>query len=410
MALALLFNNENKNWKQYWNRALVFLFIATYFLDGITRYKHLIVILMTISTIVYLYKQPSHYATLFKTFIFGSVVLLTVLAFFSLFHTPDLKASFKAINNSVVENLLLSSITISVLLKNESREIISKIILFSFLTALCLRSLTELVLYLQDYQQGIMPFTTFKHRTISDSMVFLFPALLNLWLFKTTKARIAFLALSVIYLFLMLGTLSRGAWLAVLIVGVVWTLMYKQWKLLVLGGIIAVLALTAIFSHKDITARLVFKLQQTDSSYRYENGTQGSALDLIKENPVVGYGFGNKAYDYVYNNRVVDYPGWKFKKSIGPHNLALFVWFGMGIAGLLSLILLYAGILRECIKHAFKEDHYSPLNAYMIILLSFIGYFIIRGNVEQIELDLLGIFVGFLSAMKGKKLDVIKAT
>jgi O-antigen ligase len=38
----------------------------------------------------------------------------------------------------------------------------------------------------------------------------------------------------------------------------------------------------------------------------------------------------------------------------------------------------------------------------MIILLSFFGYFIIRGNVEQIELDLLGIFAGLLLAMKNK--------
>jgi len=38
----------------------------------------------------------------------------------------------------------------------------------------------------------------------------------------------------------------------------------------------------------------------------------------------------------------------------------------------------------------------------MLILLSFVGYFIVRGNVEQIELDLLGIYAGFLIAMRNK--------
>ncbi|EER6728161.1 O-antigen ligase RfaL, partial [Escherichia coli] len=41
-------------------------------------------------------------------------------------------------------------------------------------------------------------------------------------------------------------------------------------------------------------------------------------------------------------------------------------------------------------------------NAYYIILLSFIGYFVIRGNVEQIEPNLLGVYAGLLLAMKNK--------
>lgn len=68
----------------------------------------------------------------------------------------------------------------------------------------------------------------------------------------------------------------------------------------------------------------------------------------------------------------------------------------------MGLILVYTSIVRECVTHAFRENYYSPYNAYIIILLSFFGYFIIRGNVEQIELDLLGIFAGFLLALKNK--------
>lgn len=403
MGLTLFFSNENKNWSLYWNRALVFLFVATYFLNDITRYKHLLVILMTITTIVYLCKQPRHYSPVFRNFVFFSIAFLATAVFVSLFHTPELKASVKEITKSLVENVLICTIAIPVLLKDESKAMIFRILFLSFIIALSLRCLAELVYYYQDYKQGIMPFTDYRHRGISDSMVFLFPALLNLWFIRETKYRVAFIVLSAIYLFLILGTLSRGAWLSVLVVGLVWTLVYKQWKLLIAGMIIGAIALTAIFSHKDMSAKLTIKLQQTDSSYRYSNGTQGSAFDLIMENPIVGYGYGNAAYANVYNKRVVDYPNWTFRQSIGPHNLALYVWFGAGLFGLAGLLLVYAAIVKESAAKAFKENYDSPFNAYMIILLSFIGYFIVRGNVEQIELDLLGIYAGFLIALRNKQ-------
>ncbi|HAE8613185.1 TPA_asm: O-antigen ligase RfaL, partial [Salmonella enterica subsp. salamae serovar 30:1,z28:z6] len=94
--------------------------------------------------------------------------------------------------------------------------------------------------------------------------------------------------------FLMLGTLSRGAWLAVLVVGILWTILNRQWKLMGIGAAILVIAGALVItqqSHKPDQERLLYKLQQTDSSYRYTNGTQGTAWILIQENPVKGYGY-----------------------------------------------------------------------------------------------------------------------
>lgn len=128
MTSTLFFSLEKKNWIAYWNRALVFLFITTYFLGGITRYKHLIVILMTITTIVYLCKRPKHYLSLFKTCLFGSVAILTIAALLSLLQSPDAGASMKEIFKAIIENTLLCTIAIPVILRDEKREDVEKIV------------------------------------------------------------------------------------------------------------------------------------------------------------------------------------------------------------------------------------------------------------------------------------------
>lgn len=400
MSFIAFLSDEQRDWKSLWNKALVFLFICTYFLNDITRYKHLIIILMIITTLYYIVKQPGDYLRGLKNYIFYSVAFLTVVMLVSLFITPDITSSFKALQKSVLESLLLFTIAIPVILRDESFETISKLITYAFLAALSLLCITELIPYIQDYKKGIMPFTDYRYRGISDSLVYLFPALLNLWLFKKIKHKVAFIVLGAVFIFLLLGTLSRGAWLAILVAGLAWVILAKQWKILFVGMIFAAVTAAAVLSHEETSEKLIYKLQQTDSSYRYKNGTQGSALDLIAENPVVGYGYGNDVYREIYNSRVADYPEWIFRSSLGPHNLILYIWFGAGIMGLAGLLFLYFSIGKECIQKLSYTAVNSPYNVYLFIFTCFIGYYIVRGNFEQIELNHLGILTGILISLK----------
>ncbi|EID9869862.1 O-antigen ligase RfaL [Salmonella enterica] len=388
-----------------WNKALVFLFVATYFLDGITRYKHLIIILMVITAIYQVSRSPKSFPPLFKNSVFYSVAVLSLILVYSILISPDMKESFKEFENTVLEGFLLYTLLIPVLLKDETKETVAKIVLFSFLTSLGLRCLAESILYIEDYNKGIMPFISYAHRHMSDSMVFLFPALLNIWLFRKNAIKLVFLVLSAIYLFFILGTLSRGAWLAVLIVGVLWAILNRQWKLIGVGAILlAIIGALVITQHnnKPDPEHLLYKLQQTDSSYRYTNGTQGTAWILIQENPIKGYGYGNDVYDGVYNKRVVDYPTWTFKESIGPHNTILYIWFSAGILGLASLAYLYGAIIRETASSTFRKVEISPYNAHLLLFLSFVGFYIVRGNFEQVDIAQIGIITGFLLALRNR--------
>ncbi|EBK7708737.1 O-antigen ligase RfaL [Salmonella enterica] len=403
LTTSLTLNKEK--WKPIWNKALVFLFVATYFLDGITRYKHLIIILMVITAIYQVSRSPKSFPPLFKNSVFYSVAVLSLILVYSILISPDMKESFKEFENTVLEGFLLYTLLIPVLLKDETKETIAKIVLFSFLTSLGLRCLAESILYIEDYNKGIMPFISYAHRHMSDSMVFLFPALLNIWLFRKNSIKLVFLVLSAIYLFFILGTLSRGAWLAVLIVGVLWAILNRQWKLIGVGAILlAIIGALVITQHtnKPDPEHLLYKLQQTDSSYRYTNGTQGTAWILIQENPIKGYGYGNDVYDSVYNKRVVDYPTWTFKESIGPHNTILYIWFSAGILDLASLAYLYGAIIRETASSTFRKVEISPYNAHLLLFLSFVGFYIVRGNFEQVDIAQIGIITGFLLALRNR--------
>ncbi|ELZ3044310.1 O-antigen ligase RfaL [Salmonella enterica subsp. enterica serovar Altona] len=400
---SLTLNKEK--WKPIWNKALVFLFVATYFLDGITRYKHLIIILMIITAIYQVSRSPKSFLPLFKNSVFYSVAVLSLILVYSILISPDMKGSFKEFENTVLEGFLLYTLLIPVLLKDETKETVAKIVLFSFLTSLGLRCLAESILYIEDYNKGIMPFMSYAHRHMSDSMVFLFPALLNIWLFRKNALKLVFLVLSAIYLFFILGTLSRGAWLAVLIVGALWAILNRQWKLIGVGAILlAIIGALVITQHNNQSdsEHLLYKLQQTDSSSRYTNGTQGTAWILIQENPIKGYGYGNDVYDGVYNKRVVDYPTWTFKESIGPHNTILYIWFSAGILGLASLAYLYGAIIRETASSTFRKAEISPYNAHLLLFLSFVGFYIVRGNFEQVDIAQIGIITGFLLALRNR--------
>ncbi|EDY4205327.1 O-antigen ligase RfaL [Salmonella enterica] len=403
LTTSLTLNKEK--WKPIWNKALVFLFVATYFLDGITRYKHLIIILMVITAIYQVSRSPKSFPPLFKNSIFYSVAVLSLILVYSILISPDMKESFKEFENTVLEGFLLYTLLIPVLLKDETKETVAKIVLFSFLTSLGLRCLAESILYIEDYNKGIMPFMSYAHRHMSDSMVFLFPALLNIWLFRKNALKLVFLVLSAIYLFFILGTLSRGAWLAVLIVGALWAILNRQWKLIGVGAILlAIIGALVITQHNNQSdsEHLLYKLQRTDSSSRYTNGTQGTAWILIQENPIKGYGYGNDVYDGVYNKRVVDYPTWTFKESIGPHNTILYIWFSAGILGLASLAYLYGAIIRETASSTFRKVEISPYNAHLLLFLSFVGFYIVRGNFEQVDIAQTGIITGFLLALRNR--------
>ncbi|WP_309544523.1 O-antigen ligase RfaL [Hafnia alvei] len=373
------------------------------FFDGVSRYKHAISYAIYITGLVYIVKQRKKIFSIFKNNLFLSLIIFCIAIIYAIAISVEPSLSLKRALNTVFEKMLLVSVMIAAVLHKEDNSKIATMLIASLVTTLVILTGTEIHQYIEEYKIGIIPFTSFEHRRISDTLIFIFPAILTLWVIPGKKYKILFFVLAAVFAILMLGTLQRGTWLSLAVPALIWALIKREWKLPLIALVVIGFGLFAVHQKDPQQVKTLFhKLQQTDSSGRYENGTQGAALDLILENPIKGYGFGNDLYHHVYNERSPSYPDWRFKKSIGPHNLTLSIWFAGGIIGLASLYYLLASALVSSIK-GYRESNGPAQDAFLILTLILIGDFVVRGAFETVRIENIAVIIGILLALHAKK-------
>lgn len=403
MTLSNSLKQREYCWQSIWNRGLVSLFIIMFFFDNITRYKHLVGGLMLLTALYYVAKKRSALLHIFKNNLTYSLLIFVVVCFYAVAISIDPAYSFNKFANTILEKLLLTTLIIPILLHNESKENISKTLIYSLIAGILPLAIVDGWQYYREYQQGIMPFTTFNHKYKSDILIFMAPAFLLLWDNKTPKARIAFFVIAIIMAFMIAGTLQRGTWLAILVASVIWCICKRQWKLPLFAAVALGVVLTLGFMKDHSALKLLFhKMQQTSSSGRYGGGTQGAAVDLIMENPIKGYGYGEDIFYRVYDSRVQDYPQWIFKKSIGPHNLTLSMWYAGGLAGLFGLWYLLISFVVDIVKGYRKSDGVIK-NAWLLIGLIMAGNLFVRGAFETVSIENLSMLLGIALALKARR-------
>lgn len=396
--------NKRFNCRSYWNLGLVFFFIVIYFLDGVTRYKHSLAGLIYLTAIVYLIKDRKRVFSIFKNNLFLSLVFFVIAMLYSLIISKDVNISLKAINKGVVEKLLITAVAIVIVLYQEKKDHITKLLILCLIFSILPLTIKEILQYIDEYHRGIMPISAFEHRYISDWLIFIAPTLFAFWLYKGVKNKILFFSLSVIFVAITIGTLQRGTWLSIAVIFIIWCVVKKEIKLLCIAAIgVSVLLSCLATVNQGQFDKLFYKLEQTSSSHRYSHGTQDSALDLIKENPITGYGYGEQLFYKIYNERVIDYPDWIFKQSIGPHNTILSIWFAAGIFGLVAILYLFVSIFM----HLFNGYRNNTLkDGFLILMLMFIGDMIVRGLFETVNVSNMAIIIGIALALSSDKKSI----
>ncbi|MGA6365848.1 MULTISPECIES: O-antigen ligase RfaL [Proteus] len=402
----MVFKDYSK--KSLWNLSIIGLYIILIYLPDITRYKNIVIGLIGATALWYLVRDFKTICKIFKNNLAFSLLFLLLTIGYSILISVEPNISIKEVNKPILNGLLLFAVTFPIVLYKEKPTDIAKMVMVAFAIGLLVIMAKELVQYYLEYQKGIWPFTIKSqliHREISYALLFFFPIILALWALKKRNAIINWLLLAIVslaFVFIMLGTLARGAWVALAISTLLILVINRQWLLLIISTLICALLFigaTNLPANPVISKLLQYKLTQTNSGLRFDNGTQGAALDLILEQPIKGYGYGNQTYHNVYNERVKDHKSWVFKTSIGPHNVFLAFWFAGGILGLLGILYFCSSIIVQGIQ-LIRKNHGIIRQAALVLLMSFLGVYVLRGLFENAYINQVGILVGLMLALR----------
>lgn len=402
----MLFKDYSK--KSLWNLSIIGLYIILIYLPDITRYKNIVMGLIGATALWYLVRDFKTICKIFKNNLSFSLLFLLLVIGYSIVISVEPSISIKEINKPILNGLLLFSITFPIVLYKEKPADIAKMVMVAFAIGLLVIMAKELVQYYLEYQKGIRPFTWRSyplHREISYALLFFFPIILTLWILKKQKTAINWLLLIIIslsFISIMLGTLARGAWVALTISTLLILIINRQWLLMTISALTCALLFigaTNLPTNPIVSKSLQYKLTQINSGKRFEGGTQNSALNLVLEQPIKGYGYGNQLYHNIYNERVKDHPNWIFKKSIGPHNIFLAFWFAGGILGLFSILYFCTSMIAQGIQ-LIRKNQGVIRQAALVLLMSFLGVYVLRGLFENAYINQVGILVGLMLALR----------
>lgn len=405
----MVFKDYSK--KSLWNLSIIGLYIILIYLPDITRYKNIVMGLIGATALWYLIRDFKAICKIFKNNLSFSLLFLLLVIGYSVVISVEPSISIKEINKPILNGLLLFAVTFPIVLYKEKPADIAKMVMVAFAIGLLVIMAKELVQYYLEYQRNILPITWNSqklHREISYALLFFFPIVFSCWSLKKQHNLISWVALISLLLllaFIILGTLARGVWLSISIVAFILLIYNHHWRLLSIGIIICIMIFSISIVSKSTSSKILqHRFFQADSGARLNNGTQGAALNLILEQPIKGYGYGNQLYHNVYNERVKDYPNWIFKKSIGPHNIFLAFWFAGGILGLFSILYFCSSVIAQGIQ-LIRKNQGVIRQAALVLLMSFLGVYVLRGLFENAYINQVGILVGLMLALRHSLLN-----
>ncbi|WP_311753942.1 O-antigen ligase RfaL [Proteus columbae] len=412
----MVFKDYSK--KSLWNLSIIGLYIILIYLPDITRYKNIVMGLIGATALWYLVRDFKTICKIFKNNLSYSLLFLLLVIGYSILISVEPSISIKEVNKPILNGLLLFAVTFPIVLYKEKPTDIAKMVMVAFAIGLVVIMAKELAQYYLEYQKNIWPFTITSqliHREVSYALLFFFPIIISIWSLRKNHNIIEWIIFSfitLVFIVLIFATLARGAWVSLIIITLFILLLNRQWLVLLLSLIFSLLLLISATQYsyfKIIPGYLQNKLTQTNSGNRFDNGTQGSALDLILEQPIKGYGYGNQLYHNVYNERVKEHPEWKFKKSIGPHNIFLAFWFAGGILGLFGILYFCSSIIAQGIQ-LIRKNQGIIRQAALVLLMSFLGVYVLRGLFENAYINQVGILVGLMLALRHALLNNQSAT
>lgn len=206
---------------------------------------------------------------------------------------------------------------------------------------------------------------------------------------KSAAARWSALLLLTLFAIALTLTFSRGYWVATLagvFALVVFVPAKLKWRMLTSFGVYVLISVVIFFAAfgdlatfvLDTIGRRFHTVGQAvqDPSFANRLVEAQAVLAQIKENPIVGYGLGKT---YFYDAIIpMEMPTWYV------HNTMLFVWYKVGILGLICLLFYFGGIFIRGLQayRMEKDDFLKPL--LLILLACLVGMALVSFSSPQL--------------------------
>lgn len=162
--------------------------------------------------------------------------------------------------------------------------------------------------------------------------------------------------------FALLGTFSRGAWLAVSVAVAVIALDVSRRTRLALGSVAFVLLAGAVLIARDRMGNL---LEGGSVSLRVD--IWSSAIEMIRDRPITGYG--PDQFLYVYAPRYINPTAWNERFTSHAHNLLADSWIRLGILGVIAAIVVLVTVTRRLISDRAGDSTRTTLSRAATIAL-----------------------------------------
>lgn len=174
-----------------------------------------------------------------------------------------------------------------------------------------------------------------------------------LWYTKKISKKIIFLGTTLIMILAMLMTLSRGSWVGFAFSALVFILLIEKRLLL---SIIPISLGAVYFLPQTIMNRILSIGNFADSSIAYRFTMWEITLDIIRDYPIAGVGFGHLPFKQVFETYIRTMPIYH------SHNTYLQTAAEMGIPGLLVLLFLLFILFKYGILNLVKsQDRYIKI-------------------------------------------------
>ncbi len=210
---------------------------------------------------------------------------------------------------------------------------------------------------------------------LAEYLVMIIPISIALfWYSKRIHKKILFFITTSILLLSLVLTLSRGGWLGLAFGLFIFTLLIEK-RLLLLA---IPLSLIMIYSLPERIFNRVLSIGDLeDSSNAYRIKIWKVALDIIKDNWLVGVGLGYIPFKMVYETYISNMPTYHI------HNTFLQILAEMGILGLAVFVFFMFTLFKYSIKKLIKgKDRYIKIMAGG--LLSGLAALLVHGIVESV--------------------------